>query len=352
MINKKKWLKLSPVVVLLAALLVWLFIHFSHKASSDFTQVTSVYVEKPKIWQTATRVSVLASVIPKRETYIMPKVPGYIALIQFSEGQYVKKGQPIIQLDSTKAQAQLDADKTNMMVAQKQYERDKLLIKHGLVTKPDMGTDHAKYANTAATVVMDQKLLDENSLEAPFSGYLGAKTVSRGDYVTAAQKLVLLVDKNHLLAEYNLPERYVPLLKLGQYVDIRDNLEPGQRFKGKVVYIAPNINTDTNTITVHAAINDPKHELVPGQYVTVKQQFTQAQSMLFVPEQSIIASLKGNFVFTVDNGKAKRLAVTTAEHKNGYVAITTGLSSKTLVVTAGQHELKDGGEIAVKQSDA
>ena len=334
-----KLLILVTIVIIIALILIFTL---SHKNKNSFSSSPiPVYVSKPTIIPLSNKVSVIASISAKQQTYVTSKNDGYIKNILFNEGQQVKANAPLIQLDTTKTKSQFMADQTAYLIQKSEYEEDLKLYQKGLISKDDMDADHAKYASDQAQLIADQKLLQEMTIRAPFSGTLGAKTISIGDYITAAQKLVLLVDRNDLLAEYNLPERYAPALKVGQTVVIKNNSLPNQTFTGKIEYIAPDVDTATRTIAIHASINDPNHELLPGQYVTVSQQLSKARQALFIPEQSIIESLSGASVYIVTNDdKAKKVSVQLGTRYKGLIEVTNGLSINDQVITAGQNQLK------------
>lgn len=349
--KKRNLVKLIICAVILLALILGSFIYLGSHSKITIHKVpaTAVLVQKPKAMTIGHEVTAIASVVAKQTTYITPQNAGYIAKILFKEGQYVKKGQLLIQLNSTKLRAQLAADETALRVARTQYTNDKGLFKKGLISADLMGTDTATYANDQSTVIADKRDLANNNLIAPFSGYLGAKTISVGDHVTASQELVLLVDSNHLLAEYNLPEDYAPLIKLGQAVAITSKLIPGKVFHGKVEYIAPQINTTSRTIAVHAIINNPEHKLLPGEFVTVKQTLSKAAKGWFIPEQAVTENLSGDTVFIVKNGKAIRTTVMLGERKHGYVQVLKGLKPNDKVITAGQNEVNDNQAVTIKK---
>ncbi len=347
--KKSHYLIIAALVIVAILFFVW---HQYGRVSLTHQQKTaiSVTVSKPTVKLIAEKLTAVGSIDAMQQANLSAKNAGYIQKIFFKEGQYVKAGTALIQLDSTQAASQLQADKTALTIAANQYKTDQSLYKKELISRNDMESDHATYANDLAKVVADQKTLDEMTIRAPFSGYLGAKTVSIGDYVAAAQKLILLVDRDHLLAEYSLPARYAPLLKLGSPVTVITNTTPKIKIAGTVEYIAPEINVDTRTINVHAAITDSKHQLLPGQYVTVKQTLTQPHQVLFVPEQSVLESLQGNSVFVAKQGKAAKLKVSLGQRRNGLVEVTQGLQVNDLVITAGQHLLKAGQAVKVAKS--
>jgi len=289
------------------------------------------------------------NLIANQSTNISPKNPGYVTKILFKDGQFVKKGSLLIQLDASKQINDLASAKAEAQLSKLQYNRDLKAYKKGLILQSVVYQDKVTNQKNQALVKTNQTLLDDMDLAAPFSGYLGAKTFSVGDYVTAGQKLVSLVDKQHLKVVYSLPSFYAPKLKIGQKVMVTANFLPGLTLPAKVTFIAPSVDSDSQTIQVQAILDNHENTLKPGQFVNVTQTLGMQRDAILVPEDSVIADLNGNHVFMVKNDKAVSVAVTLGERIYGKVQITQGLKAKDQIVTKGQLLLKNGSNVKVAQ---
>ncbi len=353
MTTKQKKYFLFVILCLFILLLAWRMVsHSSSKTrrAHSTNEPVAVLVTLPVKKVVSNDISVVGSIAADQQTYITPKTAGYISAILFKEGQFVKAGTPVIKLDDRKIRAQVAADKTNYEINQRRYLIDKAIAKKGIITKLDLEAAQTAAANSRSTLTQDEELLDQTVLRAPFDGYLAAKTISVGDYVNAAQQLVLLVDRNHLEVEYSVQEKYASSLHQNQIITLTSQLDSKKHLQAVISYISPSIDSTTRTIAVHAQIKDPLHLLLPGQYVSVKQPLTDPIAGLFIPEEAIVPSLEGDSVYVATGGLAKQVPVTLGIRKNGLVEIKTGLSLTNQVVIEGQEKLHNGQAITLQMS--
>lgn len=324
---------------------------FSHKQIKPIThelatvvQISPVEVTNIPIIATAT-----GNLAANQSTNISPKAAGYVTAILFKDGQFVKKGALLIKLDSSKEIDDLASAKAEAKMSQLQYDRDVKAYKKGLILQTVVYQDKVTNEKNQALVKTNQTLLSDMSLTAPFTGYLGAKSFSLGDYVTAGQKLVSLVDQQHLKVVYSLPSFYAPKLKVGQSVMITADFLPGVTLPAKVSFIAPSVDPDSQTIQVQAILDNSDNELKPGQFVNVTQTLGTERNAILVPEDSVNADLSGHRVFVVKNNKAVSVPVKIGERFNGKVQIMEGLNAQDQIITKGQLLLKDGSKVKVAQ---
>lgn len=346
--KKSRYLLLFVIIVLVLAILITHHIQQKKRALAEARAATPVLVSYPIKKTINNAISIVGTVVASQQTYIAPKISGYIAKIFFTEGQYVKAGTALIQLDDTKIQVQVHADAVAYQIDKKRFELDQLLFKKGLIVKQDMENAQAEMEVAFVTLTQDKQLLDQTILRAPFNGYLGAKNVSIGDYVNPAQQLVLLVDRDNLEVQYNVQEKYAELLRLGQTITLKGQSNPAKVMTAVIEYIAPNIDNASRTIAVHAKIQGAQPELLPGQYVVIKQALSAPEAGLFIPEQAVIPSLDGEKIFIVVNGQAKSIMVQVGQHHKGLVQITKGLAANQVVVVEGQERLHDGQAVSTQ----
>jgi membrane fusion protein (multidrug efflux system) len=292
-------------------------------------------------------VNAIGNIVPIQQTYISPKQNGYIKQIEFTEGQNVNKGQILIQLDDDVVQANLAADAAQMNFDLKVYRRYKSLLHAGGVSRERVEEALSTYQIAQAKVVQDQINLANTTLSAPFSGTMGANNIAVGQFVTAGQNLAQLIDQSKFRIEYTVPGNMAKQLQLGQPVKIMVPLAPPEIFTGTVTFIAPFIDPQSGTVTVHAVIPAPQVRILSGTFVQVTQSIGTKPHVLLVPEQSIVPSLGSYHVFTVVNGKADGIPVNLGNNHHGMVEITQGLKAGSVIVVTGAQNLKDGQTVSV-----
>lgn len=283
----------------------------------------------------------------KQQINVTPEISGIVISINYTPGSFVKKGTVLFRLDDRIYLAKLKSSKATLRLAKLNYQRYTKLAKLGALSKQALDTIRANYLQAQADVKTNQTYLSQTIIKAPFDAYVGPKNISIGDYVQQGQLLTSLTDRKNLYVDYQVSEKYLPKLKLGQDVKIIVTNMPGRLFKGKVSYIAPTINVSTHSVALQAAVLNLDNQLTPGSYVKIKQHIGLQRDALVIPQQSLIPTITGNKVFIVVNGKAQSVNVKIGATINNQVEIIKGLSFGDVVVTAGQQQLKNGTKVKV-----
>lgn len=345
MTKRKKIILISTA----AAILLVVGIVLSHKKISAPPSLPPTLVELTPVKVTDIPLTATAAgtLIANQQTDISPKVGGYITKILFSEGDFVKAGATLIQLDNEKETNDLSAAKADAALSQLQYDHENKAFKRGLILQDQVYNAKVTNEKNEAIVQADQSALDDMTLTAPFSGYVGSKNVSVGDYVSPGQKLVTLVDQQHLLVKYTLASQLAPQLKVGQTATITASFLPGKTFTGQVNFVSPYIDPDSQTIEVHVVLDNAQGDFKPGEFVAITQTLGTLSHAILVPENSVFATMNDYHVFVVNNNHVKSIPVKTGEHIAGQVQIISGLTAKDAVISVGQDQVKDGDLIKV-----
>lgn len=347
-IKEKKWL-ISSIIAIIILLIAGAYLTRhnqklpSKNISSQAVLVQTLTVKSQSLPITATSSGYLKAI---EDTTITSRVNGYIQAIPFQSGAHVKKGQTLFQLDNTREEEALQAAKANDALSQFQYKRNKMLLKKGYITEDQCYTSKVTMQQNASALQTAQTNLTDKTVTAPFNGTLGAIAISIGDYVAPGTKLSRLVNTQQLQIDYSLPAKDLNKVQLNQPVTIISDASKTTK-TAYVSYIAPTIDTNTQTIHLEATINNKEDQFKPGEFVTINQQLGTNQQALLVPEQSILGAMNGNFVYIDKHQKAKQVPVTIGNHYHDLVEVTSGLKPGAQVIIAGQDEVHDGQAIKI-----
>jgi membrane fusion protein (multidrug efflux system) len=276
---------------------------------------------------------------------VRPEVAGRIERIHFTEGGRVAAGQPLFTLDGSLARASLNEAQANLENSRRAAERANELSREQLIARSDLDRARAALGVDQARAASARTALEKMTLRAPFSGQVGLREVSVGEFVNAGQDLVTLVRLDPIEVDFAVPEAALPKLQNGQAVRITVDAFPGDAFTGKVVAIDPVIDPNSRSAQLRAQIPNPDHRLRPGQFAQLKLDTGRGDSTaLLVPEQALMQDGDTRFLYTVVDGKAKRTTVRTGTRTPGFVEITEGLKAGDVVITAGQAKpmMRDG----------
>lgn len=345
-LKKRHLFFVSTIIIIILAIVFDVWHHYSQPSNPSHRPATKVIVTHPVQRSIQNRLETPGHLIARNKTWVTSHTNGFIAAILFKEGDHVTKNQPLVLLDPTKIKAKLLGDQAKLNQMQSQYQIKKHLQQKGFVSQFKLEQKHSQMTQARSTLQQDEATLKESIVRAPFSGYLGAKQINVGDRIDSSTHLVQLVDRQHLLVKYHVPAQHVGQLHLGQTVAIHGT---DYHFKGKISFIAPNIDSDTATVEVHARVNNQHNQLWPGRFVTVEQPLSKPQPTLLVPEQTVLSGIDSHYVFINDDGKAKKQKVQLGKNYAGCIVIKKGLNTNDSLVLAGQHQIHDGQSIQIDQ---
>jgi len=289
------------------------------------------------------RISVVGNLRANESLKLSPEQSGRIEKILFQEGQQVKSGTPLFQLDKAIYAAELRQAQARVKLSQIAYDRAKHLLAKRVGSEQARDQAFAELQVDQAQLALAQTRLQKMTVKAPFSGITGLRQVSPGDYVNPGQELVELTDISSLKVDFRVPEIYLTTLKPGSRIEVEVDAFPGQRFAGEVYAIAPGSDNRAHNIQVRARINNSDGALRPGLFAKVELIANRNKAALMIPEQAIIPKDGGFFVLRMKEDKTVELApVTMGQRRPGIVQISDGLNEGDIIVTAGQLKLFPG----------
>ena len=304
-------------------------------------------------WQR--EIHAVANLVAVRGAHLVPQLTGQVTGIYFHSGQYVRQGERLVQLDNSNQLAQLEADRAAETLAKLNYERAQHLYAVHATSQEALETAQATYAKAQAAVADLQATLDKLSVRAPFSGWIGVRAVSVGQYLSPNTEIAALNVWDPLRAEFTIPQGEIGLIRVGQTVALTVNAFPGRKFSGKVTALGSEVDANSRNITVQASLPNPDNLLRPGMFGDAELLVGEARSTLAVPSTAVSYNTFGDFVYVVETrdsgGHSAPVAVATpvkvGETRDDVTEIESGLKAGERVVTAGQVKLHDGAPVTV-----
>ncbi|CAG0982046.1 Multidrug resistance protein MdtA [Burkholderiales bacterium] len=301
--------------------------------------VEAVRVVRASLPQAITAVGSLRS---DESVTLRPEVAGRISAIAFAEGQRVQKGALLVRLDSTVNDAEVQQARANTTLAKSKYDRAVDLAKSNFISGQarDEAENNMKVAD-AALAVAEAKLA-KTVIKAPFSGIIGLRQVSLGDYVKEGADLVNLEAIDPLKVDFRVPEVYMKQVRAGQALEISLDAIPERTYAGRVLAINPLVDAAGRAIVIRAQVFNPDTSLRPGMFARVRLITSDRLDALVVPEQALVPLGTEQYVFRVVDGKAQRARVEIGQRGDGRVEIRQGLGPEDVVLVAGQLKVRDG----------
>lgn len=274
------------------------------------------------------------------------EVSGLITKINFREGTFVSKGSLLIKINDRDIQAQLQEALTKQRLSATNENRSKQLLEKGAISQEEYDTSLADLQSLKAQTQLIRAQLAKTAIYAPFSGKIGLRTVSVGEYLTPATAIANLSSVNPLKVSFSVPERYMGQVKLNAEISfVTDGFN--KTFAGKIFAIEPGINTQTRTLQIKALVPNANEELRPGSFARIKLALSTQKDVLIIPNQAIIPVLEGKTVFISKGGKAQQVKVEAGTRTAESIVITSGLNVGDTVLATGAMALKPGSPVSV-----
>ena len=273
----------------------------------------------------------------------------------------MKAGELLVELNADSDVAQLQALQAAADLSSSVLARDRQQFEVKAISQAQLDADQADLRVKRASVAQQAALVAKKTIRAPFSGRLGITTVNPGQYLNPGDKIVTLQTLNPIYIDFNLPQKQLAGLSLGQRLTLSSDAFPGQSFAGKITAINPKVDPTTRNLQLEATIANEKLQLLPGMFANVDVDAGGKKRYLTLPQTAITYNPYGSTVFALKPGdkkdakgnaqlEAQQIFVTTGPTRGDQVAVLTGLTEGQQVVTSGQLKLKNGSPVTIDNS--
>jgi len=308
-------------------------------------------------------VSAVGSLKTLEDVTISPKKAGIIQKIFVKEGDQVKKGQILVQLDDVDARLQVDMSEARMKEAEVALETDRVTLARyqklleikvisqqtydDLNLKVKLGETRLALAKAELSLAK-QNLLD-HQIVSPIEGVMNLKIAALGDHVNVAPKdeILKIVQMDPLELEFYIPENLVGGIHMGSKIQFSVKAFSEEKYFAILRFISSTADPATRNVKMKALVQNPSYRLKPGFFAEVSIQTGSNPSALIIPESALFSQEGKFFTYTVQDGAAKRKEVETGVRFEGTVEILKGIQKGEWVVTSGHEQLSEGMKVKI-----
>lgn len=319
-------------------------------------------------------IEAVGTVEPEQSVQVRAQVSGVLQNVAFREGDRVKAGQTLFEIDPRTFRAQynqalaaLARDKAQLENARAQQQRLEPLLKREFITRQEYDVAVTSAKSLEATVQAGEAAVEQARIQldyarvvAPISGRTGQLAVRAGNLVTAAGGGVPLVTINStdpVLVGFSIPERQLEDIRRFQSEkDMRIEILPDRAgppvAAGKLVFVDNTVTPQTGTVLLKTRVDNPKEAIWPGQFVNVRVVLTVEPEAVVVPEVAVQPGQAGPFVYLVDTDNKVEVRPVKVSRQLGHeVVIAEGVKAGDHVITEIPQALRPGGTVRLADGE-
>jgi membrane fusion protein (multidrug efflux system) len=296
----------------------------------------------------ARSVAATGTIEPIRSVGVNSQIAGALLRVLVEEGDAVRVGQVLAEIDSRELEAQLTSATANLEVAKRTAERSQQLRRENIITVVEYDRDQAAYAAAKATHEQLATRLGYATVRAPIGGVILDKRLEAGDIVGGQTRLFTIGDVSTLVVRVPVSELDVAGLGVGDPVDLTLDALPGRLVPARIRRVFPSADTLTRLIPVEVALTSTGARGVrPGFLARVNLRLDPRTDVLMVPAPALLEDPSGSIVYMVRDGKASRQRVRRGGTFQGRVEILEGLAAGDSVIVNGNNIVRDGGQVRI-----
>ena len=366
------------IIACVAAVFAWMiFAHRSHSSSNDVgaiaaRQAVPVSAVAAKRGDLNLFINAISTITPFNTVTVKSRVDGELVRVLFKEGQMVKQGDLLAEIDLrpyqvqlTQAEGQMARDRANLDNARILYERDKELLRENVIARQDLDNQASLVGQSEGAVKNDQGLIEAAKLNlvytkitSPISGRVGLRLVDPGNIIHAsdANGLMVITQLQPIAAIFSIPEDDLPrveaALRLNPHppVDVYDRDFTTKLATGFLLTTDNEIDQTTGTVKLKAQFANDDFALFPNQFVNAQLLVDTKKDTVLVPTAAVQrGGAQGTFVYVVQQDQTVAMRpVKVAAAQGDLSAIASGVEPGEIIVTDGVDKLRQGSKVSVQ----
>ncbi len=286
--------------------------------------------------------SVTGTILPNETVNLRTEISGLVTKIAFKEGEFVKKGTPLVYLNDDELRAQFQRLEYSKKLFESQENRQKQLLEKEAISQEEYDIVLNQFNTNLSDMNLIEAQLNKTVVRAPFDGILGLRQVSEGSVIGTTDVIASIVNIDPIKIEFSIPERYAGMVELGSKIFF--SREAGtQEVEGTVYAFEPTIDSGTRTLRLRATSSNRDRKFLPGMFVRIKFVLGVEENAFLVPAESVVPELNGYKVFITNaDGVIEEKQVSIGTRTENQVQIVDGLKEGDMVLTTGVLQVRTG----------
>ncbi len=281
---------------------------------------------------------------------IYPEGAGRVTRVRFSAGDFVRRGQPLVELDARQERLAVEAARVEVREAEQLLGRYRRIEDTGAISDSQIEAGETALASARVRLRQAEAALADRTVRAPFSGHIGLTEVDPGDRVNDSTPIAQIDQRSRLYIDFPAPEEVFATLGEGQVVSVTAFSAPDDPIEARIVATDSSVSRDSRNFIARAVIANSADRFRPG--MSFRVNFTRNDtSRPAVPEEAIVWGGEGSHLFVVREGTARRVPVTITSRRDGLVLVDGALNAKDRVIVEGVQKVRDGQSIRLVEPE-
>lgn len=318
-------------------------------------ETVNVEAVRQQDWQP--KLSSVGTVVAKQGIVVRNEMEGVVRDIQFEAGSTVNSGELLVQLDVDIELSQLRFAEATAEGAVRIFKRASELFESNSISEADYSSTDTALKEANAQVDNIKAVIEKKTIKAPFSGQLGIRRISIGQFLDKGSQVVSLQTLDPVYVEFSLPQQRLGELSRGLKVVVTSDSYPGQGFKGEITAIEPQVDMATRNVLVQATMENSNGSLKPGMFVNVEVNLAKSESKLFIPASSVQYSAIGEYVFVID-GESENVngmqglavihqVIELGISRGDFIEVVNGLNLGDRVISTGVFKIRPETRVVI-----
>ena len=363
----------AAALLLMAAAGVWKLFLASEKAEAGGPpgggggggRAAAVTLINPQTRPFAVRIEALGQAKARQSVTITSDTTELITRVLFTSGQYVRRGQTLVELKAEEQGAEVVRAQAALGQARRDYERWRQLGERGFAPRAEIENRQAAVQEATAALRAVQARRQDRLIRAPFSGVIGLSDAAPGQLVNPGAAIATLDDLGTIYVDFDIPERHLGVLRTGLMIEATADAFENETLRGVISRIDTRVDPNTRAVTARAEFANPGARIKPGMLLRVSVEQGARQS-LAVPESAVIFEGETAFVYVAAPGggrgagpaarngarpqaqggrgggsglRAQRRPIEPGAREGGFVEVVAGLAPRDRIVADGVNRI-------------
>ncbi len=311
-------------------------------------EAVTVVADNPVMLAEQLQVEAVGSARAATSADLYPETAGRVEAVRFSAGDYVRRGQPLLVLDSRQQRLAVELAQVQVQEASQLLARYRRIEDAGAISDSQIEAGETALASARVGLQQAQEALADRTVRAPFSGHIGLTEIDIGDRVGPDTLIAQLDQRSTLYVDFPAPEAAFSRLTPGTVVELTPFSDQSRTVEARIVTVDSTIASDQRTFTVRTAIDNSDDSLRPGMSFRVRFSGSGVVRPA-VPEEAIVWGGEGSYLWQVVNREARRVPLTIASRRDGMALIDAPIDEDDVVIVEGVQKVREGQAVDLVQ---